>query len=271
MTSSVNRPDGTRLFTVEAGEGPTVLLVHGFGLSHKCWEPVSSALIAAGYRVIAYDHRGHGESTVGADGVGSAALRDDLRELVAQRELDDVTIVSHSMGTFVSLAALDDPATRQRVRHLVLVNPITGGPDKGATTARLQGPLVRLGIAQWVARNRLIGNTMARMSLGNDASQEVVEATRRGLMAIPHSATPMVEVLRKESVSGALAGIDTPTTVLASSNDKTTPDWHARLIASTMPSARLEYVAGAGHMTPWEAPHRIVAAVTAATANATEK
>lgn len=260
------RPDGTQLFVTQTGDGPTVLLVHGFGLSQTCWEPVSTALVAAGYRTIAYDHRGHGRSTVGNDGVGSVQLRDDLRSLLADRDLKDVIVVSHSMGTFVSLAALDDPATRTRVRHLVLVNPITGGPDKGATTARLQGPLVRLGVAQLVARNRPIGNAMARMSLGRNALPEVVEATRCGLMAIPRSATPMIEVLRTESVSGGLVRIDTPTTVLASSDDKTTPDWHARLIASTMPLARLEYVPGAGHMTPWEAPQCIVAAVIAGAA-----
>lgn len=260
---SLERPDGTQLFVTKTGEGPVVVLVHGFGLSQTCWKCVSSTLVAAGYCAVAYDHRGHGRSTVGNDGVGSAQLRDDLRSLLAECELKDVTIVSHSMGTFVSLAALEALDTRKRVSHLVLVNPITGGPDKGASTARLQGPLVRWGIAQWLARNRRIGNAMARMSLGADASADVVEATRRGLMAIPHSATPMVEVLRKESVAGGLGRIDTPTTVLASSNDKTTPDWHARLIASTMPSARLEYVAGAGHMTPWEAPQQIIAAVTA--------
>jgi pimeloyl-ACP methyl ester carboxylesterase len=264
VQGSLDRADGTRLFTVEAGEGSTVLLVHGFGMTHSCWGTVSSTLVATGYRTIAYDHRGHGRSTVGSDGVGSIQLRDDLRALLAERDLNDVIIASHSMGTFISLAALDDPGTRKRVRHLLLVNPITGGPDKGASTARLQGPLVRSGVAQWVARNRPVGNAMARMSLGRNASTDVVEATRRALMAIPHSATPMVKVLRTESVSEGLRRIDTPTTVLASANDKTTPDWHARLIVASMPSARLEYVPGIGHMTPWEAPQRIVAAVTAA-------
>jgi pimeloyl-ACP methyl ester carboxylesterase len=266
VRGSVDRPDGTRLFTLDAGDGSTVLLVHGFGLTHGCWEPVSSTLVAAGYRTIAYDHRGHGFSTVGRDGVGSAQLCEDLRAVLRERDLTDVILTSHSMGTFVSLAALDDPDIRKRVRHLILVNPITGGPDKGATTARLQGPLVRSGVAQWLARSRPVGNAMARMSLGQNASSEVVEATRRALAAIPHSATPMVKVLRTESVSAGLGHIDTPTTVLASSNDKTTPDWHARLIVASMPSARLEYVAGAGHMTPWEAPQRIVAAVNAASA-----
>ena len=81
---------------------------------------------------------------------------------LAERDLSDVIIASHSMGTFISLAALDDAGMRKRVRHLVLVNPITGGPDKGATTARLQGPLVRSGVAQWMARNRPVGNARWR-------------------------------------------------------------------------------------------------------------
>jgi pimeloyl-ACP methyl ester carboxylesterase len=177
-----------------------------------------------------------------------------LRALIADRGLYDVIVVAHSMGTFVALAALDDYATRQYVRHLVLVNPITGGFSNGAINARLQGPLVRHGIAQRVANNRAVGRVMARVALHRTARDHVVERTRRSLAAIPPSATPMIDVLRTESVAGLLLAIPIPTTVLASSQDRTTPEWHARLIVRTMPHARLLYATDTGHMTPWEAP-----------------
>ncbi|MFV9453437.1 alpha/beta fold hydrolase [Rhodococcus sp. NM-2] len=248
-----------------------MLLVHGFGLSHRCWDDITPALASTGFRTVAYDHRGHGRSSVGRDGVGLRQLRDDLRSLLIELDLDNVIILSHSMGTFVALDALDDPVTRSRVNHLVLVNPITGDSGKGAPTARLQGPLVRHGIAQWLARGRRIGNAMARMSLGRNATADVVEATRRGLAGVRRSATPMIDVLRKETVADVLTRIDTPTTILVSASDKVTPAWHARLIVSTMPSARLEYVPDVGHMTQWEAPRRVVEAVSTAAGQRRER
>src|SRR5215831_2591940 len=75
----LERPDGTRLRVVEAGSGGDVLLVHGFGISADSWSLVQPALVARGRRVVAYDHRGHGRSTRGSDGIGSSQLRGDLQ------------------------------------------------------------------------------------------------------------------------------------------------------------------------------------------------
>jgi pimeloyl-ACP methyl ester carboxylesterase len=54
--------DGTGLNVIVAGEGPDVLLVHGFPDDHTVWRHQVPALVAAGYRVIAPDTRGCGDS-----------------------------------------------------------------------------------------------------------------------------------------------------------------------------------------------------------------
>ena len=54
---------GTRIHAVEEGEGPLVVLVHGFPESWYSWRHQIPALAAAGYRVVAIDQRGYGQSS----------------------------------------------------------------------------------------------------------------------------------------------------------------------------------------------------------------
>jgi pimeloyl-ACP methyl ester carboxylesterase len=67
--------------------------------------------------VIAYDHRGHGNATVGRDGFTTRALFDDLIAVVEHFDVHDLTIVAHSMGTFARMGALAVPAGSARRHH----------------------------------------------------------------------------------------------------------------------------------------------------------
>ncbi len=60
--------DGTRLFWVESGAGPAVLLIHGLGYTHDKWYRTVPAL-SRRYRVIRFDNRGVGRSDVPPGGV----------------------------------------------------------------------------------------------------------------------------------------------------------------------------------------------------------
>src|SRR5262245_50809159 len=67
----ITRPDGTVLRALAAGQGPPVILVHGYTASVIEWNVAWDELLARGFRVIAFDQRGHGRSTLGSDGIGS--------------------------------------------------------------------------------------------------------------------------------------------------------------------------------------------------------
>jgi pimeloyl-ACP methyl ester carboxylesterase len=263
LERTLERPEGTRLRVTESegGSGTPIVLVHGFGMSLTCWGMVAPELEAAGHRVIAYDHRGHGASTVGGDGVTSKALFGDLRAVLDEIAAEPAVVVCHSMGNFVALGALSDLRRRPPVAGLVLVSPVTGDSTREAPTARLQGPLVRRGIAQRLAAHRRLGSAMARMSLGPHADESVVAATRHALRSIPMTAAPMIGVLQHESVVDGLSTIDVPTIVLTGTHDRTTPERHARLIASHMSDVQLRFVPEVGHMTPWESPAQVLLAI----------
>lgn len=258
---AVNRPDGTKLRTVVAGEGPTVVLVHGFGMSADAWNLVQIPLVAAGCKVLAYDQRGHGRSTFGSEGLTSMALWRDFAALMEACDISDAVVVCHSMGNFVGLGALGYWTELQpRVRAIVCVSPVTGHAIRGAPTARLQVPLVRIGLAQCIATVPKVGRKLARANLGANVANSVVEATRLALARVPRSLAPLASMLARESIASALPAIHCPTTILTGMEDKLTPRWHADLIAECAPQAVLTSLP-VGHMVNWEMPQAIVGAV----------
>ena len=77
---------------------PTIVLAHGITLSSRVWARQFRSLPDAGFRTIAFDGRGHGESTVGESGHSIENLADDLRSVLEALDLHDAILVGHSMG-----------------------------------------------------------------------------------------------------------------------------------------------------------------------------
>jgi pimeloyl-ACP methyl ester carboxylesterase len=96
--------DGVRLVYDDEGDARPFVLLHGYGCRRGHWEYQREALLSAGHRVVALDLRGHGDSEKPKHGQTLARLGQDVRELLETLDLNDVTLVGHSMGVSVSLA-----------------------------------------------------------------------------------------------------------------------------------------------------------------------
>jgi peroxiredoxin len=88
----------TELYYYEQGQGRPVVLIHGWPLSHRMWENQITALSEAGYRCIAYDRRGFGESGRPTGGYDYDSFAADLNDLMTQLDLRDATLAGFSMG-----------------------------------------------------------------------------------------------------------------------------------------------------------------------------
>jgi pimeloyl-ACP methyl ester carboxylesterase len=86
------------LFYEDWGHGQPVVLIHGWPLSHEMWEYQVNDLVDAGFRVIAYDRRGFGKSSKPHEGYDYDTLTDDLKAVLEDLDLQDVTLVGFSMG-----------------------------------------------------------------------------------------------------------------------------------------------------------------------------
>lgn len=111
---------GVKVHYLRAGEGPTVLLVHGLGTSVVTWRQNVDPLVSAGYCVLALDLPGHGDSDkprdLSYDPVAGAEL---LRHFLQSQDVQQASLVGSSAGGLVvSLFALAYP---ERVEKMVLV------------------------------------------------------------------------------------------------------------------------------------------------------
>jgi len=95
--------NGLRMHYVTAGEGPPVLLLHGFPDTHAIWRHQIAALAAAGMRVIAPDLRGYGQTDMPAE-VGAYAiafLADDVLRLMDALGIERAALVGHDWGSLI--------------------------------------------------------------------------------------------------------------------------------------------------------------------------
>jgi epoxide hydrolase 4 len=113
---------GVRLHYVEAGEGPLVLLLHGFPEFWYSWHHQIPALAAAGFRAVAPDMRGYNlsDKPAGLDAYRVERLVDDVAGLIAHFGEEQATVVGHDWGGLVAwYSAILRP---EIVDRLVVIN-----------------------------------------------------------------------------------------------------------------------------------------------------
>ena len=88
------------LYYEDLGSGPAVVLLSGWPLDSRSWEPQMHPLLAAGHRVITYDRRGFGQSSRPTEGYDFDTLAGDLDKLLTELDLRELPAVgSIARGT----------------------------------------------------------------------------------------------------------------------------------------------------------------------------
>ena len=109
------RVNGIKMHYVESGDGPPVVLLHGFPETWFAWRHQIPAL-AARYRVVAPDLRGYGETEKPASGYDKRTMARDVRELMRQLGFEKAPIVGHDRGARVATRfAKDHPEAIDRL------------------------------------------------------------------------------------------------------------------------------------------------------------
>ena len=222
MAEFVIAGDGVELSGVDEGEGAPVVLLHGLTASRRYVVMGSSALQRSGHRVIAYDARGHGQSSPAptAADYTYAQLGADLEAVINDRGLERAVLAGASMGAHTILwLALNRP---ERVAGLVVITPayepgISGGPDSLARWDALAEGLREGGVEGFVQaygepdvppqwRDTVLKVIRQRLAL-----HEHPDALADALQAVPRS-QPFAEL-------SELAAISVPTIVVASDDE----------------------------------------------------
>ncbi len=257
--------------TVVAGDGPDVVLLHGYGVSMREWNVVQARLLERGHRVVCVDWRGHGGSTIGTDGITPEVIAEDVEAVMAHHDVRDAVLVGHSTGGYVAIATLlGQPAAAERIRGLVLFASLAGDAAVDAPQTAAQIPLITSGVLQRIVANDTAGLLFAASIYGPGAPPIACEVFLEEFLSQDHEAlVPLLQRLATTSFYDRLDQIDVPTVVVCGEEDSTTPRWHSERMGSDIPDARNVWVPDAGHMLNWQAPDVLLDAIASLTADAT--
>lgn len=251
-----------RLYYREAGSGPPLLLLHGFGASSFTWRKIAPAL-AETHRVIAVDLKGFGQSDKPFDERYSVVDQAELvAELIEEKDLRELTLVGHSFGGGVALLlALEANGRLEgRIARLVLIDSIAFPQNVPVFFRMLDMPVVsQLGI-------RMVPpEVQARLALqiayfdDSKIEAEEIEAyaaplkTAAGKHAIIHSARQIVPD-DIEALSARYRSIALPTLILWCDHDRIVPLDIGIKLRQTLPNSTLKLIDACGHMPQEEQP-----------------
>jgi pimeloyl-ACP methyl ester carboxylesterase len=248
--------DGGSIQTLDSGvvdaDGPVILLSHGVTIDSRVWIKQFASLPGHGFRVVAFDTRGHGESVSGDSGHTIENLAWDVRTVLEGLDLHNVILVGHSMGGVATqaFAAQFPEIARSRVRGLVLLSSLAKAQVSATRKLRelAERASDRLELARVMASPDL-GLMVARFGFGRDPVASHVELTRQMLAECQaETSREALHALIGMDLTPDLSRIDLPTLVIGGTADLLTPPAEARRMARLIPGARLVLIERAGHM-----------------------
>ncbi|MCM2264843.1 MAG: alpha/beta fold hydrolase [Desulfuromonadales bacterium] len=236
----------------DTATGLPVLLIHGFPLSRKMWQPQVDALAKAGYRVITPDLPGFGESPPLNGSVSMAAYADAIIDLLDRLEIDRAVIGGMSMGGYVLL----DLVERHPQRLMAALFLVTRAAADDAAGRVRRGDLA--GAVRGGDRE-MVPDAFEKLLFAPGTSQkrpELVAAVRKMMdAAAPEGVVGGLLAMRdRKDYLALLPTFHLPALVIGATEDLAIPPDHAETLAAGLPDAELHIIANAGHMVNLEKP-----------------
>jgi 3-oxoadipate enol-lactonase len=238
--------NGVELHYVEAGEGDPVLMIMGFGGDHLAWAFQVPAL-SERYRVITFDNRGVGQSSVPDAPYSTRLMADDAVGLLDALSIERAHVIGVSMGGMIAQELV--LARPERVRSLHLACTFAR-PDAYMLALNSAWREIRIGLGR-EATLRTLGlwlfspttyaerpefiEVMLENSLANPYPQSLAGFLRQGEAVAAHDAIDRLGAIR------------CPTLVSVAEDDILVPARFAREIVARIPGAELRTVPTAGH------------------------
>ena len=257
----LQRPDG-RLAYSDIGSGPLVVMVPGLGDLKEEYRFLAPKLVAAGYRAVTLDIRGHGSSSTGWPDYTCAAQGSDILALVRQLRAGPATVIGTSMGAGAAAwAAAEAP---DEIANLVLVGPFVRDVPLGSWwKEKLMKAMIRVAFAGPWATRAWAAYYASLYPTAKPADLDAYIALLRANLAEPGrmAATRAMMNASKADVGGRLGEIRARTLVVMGSKDPDFPDAAAEAATvAKLTGGRVTMIEGAGHY-----PHAEMPEVTAPT------
>ena len=239
--------NGGRIYWEAAGEGEPLVFIHGFTLDTRMWDDQWD-VFAEKYRVIRYDARGFGRSSLPD---GPFSHQDDLRALMDHLGIETFHLVGLSMGGAISL---DYAVTRPSdLNSLVLIDSGTGG-----RLSRAAGSFRDIALSKGVeaARGEWLADGLFVPAQRQPAVSERLKLIVGDYSGWHWTAGQIDQIVPDPPAVERLQDVTAPTLVIVGELDIPRMQDNADKLA-TIPGARKVVVAGAGHMANLEQPEEV--------------
>ncbi|GJF31117.1 hydrolase [Kitasatospora sp. NE20-6] len=247
------------------GEGPVLVLAHGFGCDQNMWRLVLPAL-AERFRVVLFDHVGAG----GGQAPGWSEERyssldgyvDDVLEILAEEDLRDVVFVGHSVSASVGvLAAVREP---ERFAKLVLLNPSPRFVDEDGYRGGFSQDDIEELLESLESNYLGWSAAMAPVIMGNEDRPELGrELTGSFCRMDPKIARVFARATFLSDNRADLARVTVPTLVLDCAHDAIAPPEVGAFVHAQIPGSRRVTLDATGHCPQLSAPGATAAAIRA--------
>lgn len=249
--------DGVQLAYEVSGSGPTLLFLHGFTLDRRMWRPQVAAL-ASRFRVVSYDARGFGQSSL-PEGAASGAFHqaDDAAALIEHLGLGPVIAIGHSIGAHQMLELALTRPELVRGFAAIAMSGLASVPFSDDLRA-LFGTLATTARSSGVAAAKAV---WARAGWFEAARETPAVATLLDEILADYSGWHWLHESRSRSITpGAatrLGELRVPALVVTGGRDLPYNRRIGEALVSTLPDARELVLSGAGHMPNLEDPSAV--------------
>lgn len=242
--NDTNTGEDITIAYADYGDGQPVILIHGWPSSHRMWEYQMGDFVTAGYRVIAYDRRGFGDSSKPWSGYDYNILASDLHELIEQLELSNVILVAFSMGGGEVARYLSKYGS-DRVARVALISTVLPYMLKGNDNPDGVDERVFSKMAEQVKQDRPgFLEQFGKMFFGvGFLNKPVTDAYLRyfdqlALAAIPQSTLACITAFATTDFRKDLGAIKMPALIIHGDNDEIVPlDVSSQRTATMLPHA----------------------------------
>jgi len=240
-----------KLHVTDLGDGPAVVLIHGYPLSDASWEYQYHALVKAGYRVIGITLRGFGQSDKPFGKYDYNQFADDIKSVLDQMDLKDAVIGGHSMGGAIALHYV----AKYKGAHVKKLGLFSAAAPRHTKTADYPYPIfTKDDITKWVALNNsdrlallaTLGGqfTLSPTSINPGIGQWLYSIE---MQSSAYAMEQALIALRDEDLRSDLPKIKIPTLIMHAKDDRIVAFTLAQKMNSAIASSKLVTFDKSGH------------------------
>ncbi len=244
----------TEIHYTDRGTGQPVVLIHGWPLSGRMWEAQVNALVEAGFRCIAYDRRGFGDSGQPEGGYDYDTFASDLNDLIVALDLRGVALAGFSMGGGEVARYIGRYGT-SRVSKAMLLGAVTPFLSKTADNPDGADPKMFEGMVAAIRKDRVafledFFKSFFNWKPGSGTPSDDVVAYSKSIawFASPLATQQCVVAFGETDFRADLAKFDVPTLVAHGDKDQVVPiDISGKKSQQLIAGSRYEVFKGAPH------------------------